>query len=78
MKFLKLILNDFASYCRSAVIQPKTFAPVLGKLDTISFQLTDKLGNQLNNIDCEYDLILEIAELTTVAKDNSTLIRSKQ
>ena len=68
--FLKLILNDFASFCRTGVIQQKTFTPVLGKLDTISFQLTDKFGNQINNTDCEFDLILEVAEAIVTNPQN--------
>ena len=68
--FLKLILNDFASFCRTGVIQQKLFTPVLGKLDTISFQLTDKFGTQINNNDCEFDVILEVAEAVVSNADN--------
>jgi hypothetical protein len=75
--FSKILLNDFASYCRSAVQLPKHFAPVLGKLDTISFQLLDKTGTQIDNADCEFDLVLEVTEIQYGQKDNSSLIRPR-
>ena len=71
--FSKIILNSFASYCRSAVQQPVDFAPVLGQFTTISCQLLDRVGNQINNADCEYDFVLEITELTAGPNDASTL-----
>jgi hypothetical protein len=73
--FSKIILNDFASYCRSAVQLPKQFNPVLGKLDTISFQLLDKNGVQIDNADCEFDVVLEVTEIQYGPKGNSSLIR---
>jgi hypothetical protein len=72
--FSKILLNDFASYCRAAVILPIQFNPVLGKLDTISFQLLDKNGNQINNGDCEFDVVLEVTEIQNTQKDNSSLL----
>ena len=73
--FSKILLNDFASYCRTAVQQPVQFNPPLGKLDTISFQLLDKNGVPINNVDCEYDVVLEITEIQYVQKDNSSLLK---
>ena len=75
--FSKILLNDFASYCRAAVIMPKQFKPVLGKLDTISFQLLDKNGNQINNTGCEFDVVLEVTEIEYTQKDNASLIKPK-
>ena len=72
--FSKIILNDFASYCRTAVQKPKDFAPVLGKYDTISCQLLSRTGLPLSSIDCEYDMVLEITELTNKPNDNSSLL----
>ena len=73
--FSKILLNDFASYCRSAVQLPKNFTPVLGKLDTISFQLLNKNGIQIDNADCEFDVVLEVTEIQYGQKDNSSMIR---
>jgi hypothetical protein len=73
--FSKILLNDFASYCSAAVQQPIQFSPPLGKLDTISFQLVDKNGVQINNVDCEYDVVLEISEIKYGQKDNSALLK---
>ena len=75
--FSKIILNDFASYCRTAIQRPVDFMPVLGQLNTISCQLVDRTGHQIVNADCEYDLVLEITELESKPIDGSTLQDSK-
>lgn len=75
--FCKIILNNFGSYCRAGVILPKNFTPVLSKLDTISFQLVNKDGIQIDNVDCEFDLVLEVTEVQYTQKDNSSMIKPK-
>jgi hypothetical protein len=71
--FAKILLNNFGGISRSAVVLPKEFNPVLGKYETISCQLVDKNGQQLNNIDCEYNFVLNINEITNKTKDGSSL-----
>jgi len=75
--FSKIILNDFATYCRTAIQRPVDFMPILGQLNTISCQLVDRTGNQINNVDCEYDLVLEITELESRPVDGSTLLDTR-
>jgi hypothetical protein len=72
--FSKILLNSFGSYSSTAVQRPKEFNPVLGKYETITCQLTDKYGNQLSSIDCEYDFVLQIDEITNGPKDSSSLL----
>lgn len=72
--FSKILLNNFGSFTQTAVQRPKDFNPVLGKYETLTCQLTDKYGNQLNNIDCEYDFVLQIDELSNAPKDTSSLL----
>ena len=72
--FSKIILNDFASYCRTAVQQAKQFNPVLGKYETLSCQLVDKNGNNISSIDCEYDFVLEVTEISTKPADTASLL----
>jgi len=72
--FSKILLNDFGSFSQTAVQRPKEFNPVLGKYETMTCQLTDKYGNQINNVDCEYDFVLQIDEITNGPKDNSSLL----
>ena len=72
--FAKIILNNFGNFCRTAVQLPIQFTPVLGKIETISCQLTDKYGTQIVNQDCDYDFVLEVTEITNTPKDNSTLL----
>ena len=71
--FSKIILNNFGSFCRTAVQLPKMFNPVLGKYDTISCQLVDRNGAQISSLDCEYDFVLEITEITNGPVENATL-----
>jgi hypothetical protein len=71
--FSKIILNNFGGYCRTAVQLPKVFNPILGKYETISCQLVDRNGNQIDNADCEYDFVVEITEITNKPTDDSTL-----
>ena len=71
--FSKIILNNFGGFCRTAVQLPKEFNPVLGKYETISCQLVDKYGNQINNADCEYDFVLDITEITNGPNEGSSL-----
>jgi hypothetical protein len=71
--FSKILLNDFGSFCGTAVTRPKEFNPVLGKYEVITCELTDKYGNTLSSVDCEYDFILQIDELSNGPKDSSSL-----
>jgi hypothetical protein len=61
--FAKILLNNFGGFCRAAVQMPKDFAPTLGKYETLSLQLVDRNGIQISNVDCEYDLVLQITEV---------------
>jgi len=72
--FTKIILNDFASYCRAGVQLDKIFSPVLGKYEVIECQLTDQNGNTLSNVDCDYDMVIQITETANVANNDSSLI----
>jgi hypothetical protein len=72
--FSKILLNDFGSYCQTAIQRPKDFNPIQGKYEVMTCQLTDKYGTQLSNIDCEYDFVLQIDEITNGPKDNSSLV----
>jgi len=72
--FTKIILNDFASYCRAGVQLDKVFSPVLGKYEVIECQLTDQNGNILSNVDCDYDMVIQITETANIANNDSSLI----
>ena len=72
--FTKIILNDFANYCRAGVQLQKDFSPVLGKYEIIECILTDQNGNTIDNLDCEYDMVVQITETTNVPTDDSSLL----
>jgi hypothetical protein len=72
--FSKILLNNFGSFSRAAVQLPKLFNPVLGKYDTVRCELVDQFGVQINNIDCDYDFVLEVTEIDQRPKDTASLI----
>lgn len=72
--FSKILLANFGGFSRAAVQLPKLFNPVLGKYESITCQLVDKFGNQLNNTDCDYDFVLECTEINQGPKDSSSLM----
>jgi len=72
--FTKIILNDFANYCRAGVQLQKDFSPVLGKYEVIECQLTDQNGNILSNTDCDYDMVIQITETTNAPTTDSSLL----
>jgi len=72
--FSKILLNDFGSFCGTAVQRPKEFNPVLGKYEVISCELTDKFGHTLSSLDCEYDFVLQIDEITNGPNASSSLL----
>lgn len=71
--FSKIILNDFGNYSRTALIQQKQFKPVLGRMETVTCQLVGKNGQQINNTGCEYDMVLELTEVTNTPMDTNSL-----
>jgi len=72
--FSKILLNNFGGFSRAAVQLPKIFNPVLGKYDTVSCQLVDQFGVQINNTDCDYDFVLEVTDIDQGPKDTSSLV----
>jgi len=72
--FSKILLNDFGGYCRTAVQMPKTFNPVLGKYESLSCRLVDRSGQPINNVDCEYDFVLEVTEILSGPEDTASLL----
>jgi len=75
--FTKIILADFANYCRAGVQLQKDFSPVLGKYEVIECQLTDPNGNLLSNTDCDYDMVIQITEVTNAPTTDSSLLGPK-
>jgi len=72
--FTKIILNDFANFCRAGVQLQKDFSPVLGKYEVIECYLTDQNGNTLTNADCDYDMVIQITETTNAPTTDSSLL----
>jgi hypothetical protein len=71
--FSKVILNEFGNYTKTAIVLPKDFNPVLGRMEVLTCQLVNKNGTQINNVDCEYDMVVEITELSNGPVTNASL-----
>ena len=77
--FAKLLLNDFGCYAQTMIESPKIFAPVLGRLDRLTFSWVDRAGRPLVGPDaasCDWHMTLRIVEIQDRASAASTLVRS--
>ena len=77
--FGKLLLNNFGCYAQTFIESPKLFAPVLGRLDRLSFTWVDRQGNPLAGPDatsCDWHMALRIIEIQDRAAPGSTLVRA--
>jgi hypothetical protein len=78
--FGKLLLNSFGCYAQTFIEAPKHFHPILGRLDRLSFEWTDRHGNILNGPDaasCDWHMTVRIIEVKDKAKDTSTLVTTR-
>lgn len=77
--FGKLLLNDFGSYAQTFLEAPKIFKPVLSRLDRLSFDWVDRLGNPITGQDalsCEWHMTIRIIQLKDAQTDSSAIIRA--
>ena len=74
--FGKLLLNKFGCWAQTFVEAPKTFKPVLGQLERLDFNWTDRQGRTLSGPDsasCDWHMALRITEVVDVPVADSTL-----
>lgn len=77
--FGKLLLNSFGCWAQTFVEAPKTFKPVLGRLERLQFTWTDRHGQLLAGPDaasCDWHMALRITEIVEAATAESTLAQS--
>jgi len=77
--FGKLLLNSFGCWAQTFVEAPKTFKPVLGRLERLQFTWTDRHGLLLAGPDaasCDWHMALRITEIVEVATADSSLAQS--
>jgi len=78
--FGKLLLNYFGCWAQTFIEAPKTFKPVLGRLDRLDFTWADRHGNPLIGLDaasCDWHMALRITEIVEVPTADSTLTQSR-
>ena len=64
----KLLLNTFGNYAQTIIQNPVYFNPSLLRLDKLSFQWIDTVGNPLSNAECEWNAAIQIVEEVPVSK----------
>jgi hypothetical protein len=77
--FGKLLLNNFGCWAQTFVESPKTFKPVLGRLERLQFTWTNRHGLVLLGPDaasCDWHMTLRITEIMEVPVADSSLVQS--
>jgi hypothetical protein len=77
--FGKLLLNNFGCWAQTFVEAPKTFKPVLGRLERLNFTWTDRHGLAIAGPDaasCDWHMALRITEIVEVPTADSSLAQS--
>ena len=58
----KLMLNTFGSFATTFVQSPAIFNPLIGKIETLSFNWYDSNGVLIDNNDCDWSATVQIVE----------------
>lgn len=58
----KLLLAPFGSYAQTLISNPVSFMPPLGRMDKLTFQWLDATETQIDNSDCEWNVVVQIVE----------------
>ena len=64
----KLLLANFGSYAQTLISNPVAFSPPLGRMDKITFQWLDATETQIDNSDCEWNVVVQIVEKVDVVE----------
>jgi hypothetical protein len=64
----KLLLAPFGSYAQTLISNPVSFSPLLGRMDRLSFQWLDATETQIDNSDCEWNMVVQIVEKKEVTE----------
>lgn len=73
--FGKLLLNTFGSYSQTFIQSSKGIVVPLGKLDKLSFTWYDANNNQIINPDCEFNIVIDVAESLDWLDPNSVIVK---
>lgn len=77
--FGKLLLNQFGCWAQTFIEAPKTFKPVLGRLERLQCTWTNRHGAPINGPDaasCDWHMTLRITEIMEVPVADSSLVQS--
>lgn len=64
----KLLLANFGGFAQTIITNPIKFTPPLGKIDRLRFDWVDTTGAVIDNNDCEWNMVVQVAEKLDVAK----------
>ncbi len=74
--FGKLLLAPFGCYAQTFIEAPKTFKPVLGRLERLNFEWVDRHGQVLAGPDaatCDWHMVVRITEIHESPEPTSSL-----
>jgi hypothetical protein len=58
----KLLLANFGNFAQTIITNPISFTPPLARLDRLRFQWVDATGAVIDNSDCEWNMVVQVAE----------------
>ena len=64
----KLLLANFGSYAQTMIMNPISFNPPLGRLDKLTFTFYDRTNTVIDNLDCEWNAIVQIVENSDIVQ----------
>jgi len=73
--FGKLLLNTFGSFAQTFVQSGKPLPAMIAKMDQLRVSFFDLNGIQINNNDCEFNVVFEITENLDTLDINSSMVR---
>lgn len=77
--FGKLLLNHFGCWAQTFIEAPKTFKPVVGRLERLNLTWTDRHGAVLAGADansCDWHMTVRITEIVEVPTATSSLVQA--
>ena len=61
--YAKILLNTFGSFSQTLIQAAAPLITPIGRLDKLTFQLVDAYNQNINNRDCEYNIVLAVDEM---------------
>jgi len=71
----KILLNTFGSFSQTLIQAAVPLITPIGRLDKLTFQLVDAYNQNINNQDCEYNIVLSVDEMVDHVDTGGMLVK---